>query len=73
MDLVILTGALIITYLVFIALIKIIKTSLTTAISIALLVLLLQLIFGIQPEQLWQQIRELPDTLRSLIGSKTVS
>jgi len=67
MDLVILTGALIITYLVFIALIKIIKTSLTTAISIALLVLLLQLIFGIQPEQLWQQLRELPDTLRSLI------
>lgn len=73
MNLVILTGALIITYLVFIGLIKIIKTSLTTAISIALLVLLLQLIFGIQPEQLWQQIRELPDTLRSLIGSKTVS
>lgn len=73
MNLVILTGALIITYLVFIGLIKIIKVSLTTAISIALLVLLLQLIFGIQPEQLWQQIRELPDTLRSLIGSKTVS
>ena len=67
MDLVILTGALIIAYLVFIGLIKIIKASLTTAISIALLVLLLQLIFGIQPEQLWQQIRELPDTLRSLI------
>jgi len=67
MDLVILTGALIIAYLVFIGLIKIIKASLTTAISIALLVLLLQLIFGIQPEQLWQQIRELPDTLRSLL------
>jgi hypothetical protein len=67
MDLVILTGAIIITYLVFIALIKIIKTSLTTAISIALLVLLLQLIFGIRPEQLWQQLKELPDILRSLI------
>jgi hypothetical protein len=68
MDLIILTGALIITYLVFTGLIKIIKTSLTTAISIALLVLLLQLIFGIQPEQLWQQLKELPDTLRSLIN-----
>lgn len=67
MDLLILIGAIIITYLVFNWLIKVIKASFNTAISIALLVLFLQLFFGIEPEKLWQQLIDLPDAVRSFV------
>ncbi len=69
MDLVILIGAIIITYLLFNWLVKVIKASFTTAISIALLVLFLQLFFGVEPQKLWQQLIDLPDTWRSLVSN----
>lgn len=66
MDLIILVGAIIITWLLFSWLIKVIKTSLSTAVIIALLVLFLQLFFGVEPQQLWQQIQQFPDIIKNI-------
>ncbi|MFB2875475.1 hypothetical protein [Floridanema aerugineum] len=62
-ELIILIAALIVTFLVFTWLIKVVKATIQTAITIALLVLILQLIFGIGPSQLWQKIIELPQLI----------
>lgn len=62
-DLLILIAALIVSWLVFTALIKIVKTTVSTAIAIAAIVLVLQLVFGINPQDLWQQITQLPQIL----------
>ena len=69
-DLIILIAAIVIAWLVFTWLIKVIKTSVNTAISIAMIVLFLQLFFGIRPEDIWQQIIKLPETLRNIEGAK---
>lgn len=62
-DLLILIAALIVSWLIFTALIKVLKTTVSTAISIAAIVLVLQLAFGVNPQDLWQQITQLPQTL----------
>ena len=62
LNLILLIAALIVSWLVFTALLNVVKTTLKTAISIAAIVLVLQLVFGIGPQQLWQQIIELPQT-----------
>jgi predicted PurR-regulated permease PerM len=66
LELVILIGALVVTWLVFQWLIKVVKTSIGTAIAIAVVVLILQLAFGIGPQQLWEQIINLPQTLTNI-------
>ena len=67
LNLIIWIGALIVTFLVFTWLIKIVKATISTAISIAIIVLILQLLFGIGPEQLWQQIVELPQFVWQMV------
>lgn len=62
-ELIVLIAALIVTFLVFTWLIKVVKATIQTAITIALLVLILQIIFGIGPSQLWQKIIELPQII----------
>lgn len=62
-DLLILVAALIISWLIFTALIKVVKTTISTAIAIAAIVLVLQLAFGVNPQDLWQQITQLPQIL----------
>jgi type IV secretory pathway TrbL component len=62
LNLILIIAALIVSWLVFTALLNVLKTTLKTAISIAAIVLALQLVFGIGPQQLWQQIIELPQT-----------
>jgi len=62
-ELIVLIAALIVTFLVFTWLIKVVKATVQTAITIALLVLILQLVFGIGPSQLWQKIIELPQLI----------
>lgn len=57
-----------ISWLVFSGLIKIIKTSVGTAFKIAIIVLILQLGFGISPQDLWQEIINLPQTMQQLFG-----
>ena len=65
-DLLLLIAALVVSWLIFTALIKVVKTTVTTAIVIAGIILTLQLVFGINPQDLWQQITQLPQTLWQL-------
>ncbi len=54
-DLIILVVAIVVSFLVFTWLLKIVKTTLSTAVAIALILLLIQIFFGIGPVDLWQQ------------------
>ena len=67
-DLIILIAALIISGLVFNWLVKVVKASVNTALIIASLVLILQLIFGIGPEDICQQIINLPETIINIFS-----
>ncbi|WP_253188409.1 hypothetical protein [Leptolyngbya sp. 'hensonii'] len=63
MELVIAIGALIVAFLVFTWLVKVVKATIGTAITIAIVVLVLQLIFGIGPSQLWNYLTHLPQVI----------
>ncbi|WP_204102222.1 MULTISPECIES: hypothetical protein [Spirulina sp. CCY15215] len=65
-NLIILIAAIIVTWLVFTWLIKIVKVSIKTALTIAAIVLILQLVFGIGPKDLWEQILQLPETIQKM-------
>ncbi|MDX2097662.1 MAG: hypothetical protein SFW36_07780 [Leptolyngbyaceae cyanobacterium bins.59] len=69
LQLVILIAALIVSGLVFSWLINVVKTTVTTAISIAILLLILQLSFGIGPQQLWQQVTQIPQWIWQTVRS----
>lgn len=59
-EIIVIVAALIISWLVFTAFINIVKTSVQTAVTIAAIVLILQLIFGIRSGQVVEQILDLP-------------
>ena len=67
-EIVILIAAMLISWLVFTWLIKVLKASISTAFAIAIIVLILQLVFGIGFQEVWQQIVQLPDTLWRLFA-----
>lgn len=67
-ELILLIAALIVSWLAFTAAIKILKTTLSTAIAIFAIVLILQLGFGVQPQVLLQQITQLPQVVRDLLS-----
>lgn len=69
-ELITLISAVIVSWLVFTALIKVMKTTMPPAIAIAAIVLILQLAFGIAPQQLWQQITQLPEIFWHLVRGK---
>lgn len=56
MDIAILIGALLVSFLVFTWLLKVVRATLKTAVLVAIILLVLQLTFGIGPEKLWEQI-----------------
>lgn len=56
MESVLIIVALIVSFLVFTFLIKVVKSAIGTAITIAIIVLAMQIIFGIGPRELWQEI-----------------
>jgi hypothetical protein len=66
-ELIILIAAIVVSWLVFTALIKIVKTTATTAIAIAGIILVLQLVFGIGYQDLWQQITQLPQIVWNFV------
>jgi phosphoglycerol transferase MdoB-like AlkP superfamily enzyme len=68
-DLILLIAALIISWLIFTWLVKIVKLTVGTALTIAGIVLVLQLLFGVNPNQLWQQILNLPQIILYWIAS----
>lgn len=57
---ILLIGAIVVAWLVFTALLNVVKTTLTTALTIAAIVLALQLLVGIGPQQLIDTILSLP-------------
>ncbi|HEY9617381.1 MAG TPA: hypothetical protein V6C64_11100 [Microcoleaceae cyanobacterium] len=67
MNLILVIAAIVISVLVFTWLVKIVKATIGTAILIAAIVLVLQLVFGIGPSQLWEQISQVPQTVWNLV------
>jgi type IV secretory pathway TrbL component len=57
MELAIVIGAILVSFLVFTWLIKVVQATLKTAITVAIILLILQLVFGIGPQTLWEQIQ----------------
>jgi hypothetical protein len=70
LNLIILVAAIVVSWLVFSWLLKVAKASLTTAVTIALILLILQVAFGIKPQELWQEITNLPQTLFEIFTNK---
>lgn len=71
MNIVLLVAALIITFLVFTLLVKVARATIGTAIAIALLILVLQLVFGISPIHLWQPVIQLWQSIwQTVTGGK---
>lgn len=70
LEFIILIASLLVSWLVFNWVVKVLKASIGTAISIALIVLTMQLMFGIGPNQLFQYIINLPETLWNMIYGK---
>lgn len=68
-DVIIFVAALVVAWLVFNWLIQVVKASMKTAITVAVIVLILQLFLGIGPQDLWEQIIDLPQTIYQLIAS----
>jgi hypothetical protein len=69
-DLIIWIAALIVAAIVFTWLLKVVKATITTAISVAIIVLILQLLFGIGPNQVWQQITQIPQIIWEMITGR---
>ncbi|MDJ1177273.1 hypothetical protein PJF56_00180 [Roseofilum sp. BLCC_M91] len=68
-DLILLIAALIVSWLIFTWLVKIVKLTVGTALTLAGIILILQLLFGINPNQLWQQIINLPQIVLNWISN----
>ena len=68
LELIIFLAALVVAWLIFTWLLKVAKASISTALAIAVIVLMLQLIFGIGPQELWQQVTQLPQVLWQLVS-----
>ncbi|NJK40886.1 MAG: hypothetical protein HC934_05115 [Acaryochloridaceae cyanobacterium SU_2_1] len=64
-------AAIIVTWLVFTWLLKVVKTTLKTAVIIAGIVLALQVVLGIGPDQVVQAIADLPQMIQSLFSKKS--
>lgn len=63
MNLILVIAAIVISFLVFTWLIRVVKATIGTAIAIAILVLVLQLFFGIGPGQVWEQVSQIPQAI----------
>jgi hypothetical protein len=74
MSWILLVAALIVSWLIFTWLLNVIKTTVATALTIALIALALQLAFGIGPQQLLDQVKLMPqlalEQLQNLFGPK---
>ncbi|NEQ65689.1 MAG: hypothetical protein F6K21_09350 [Symploca sp. SIO2D2] len=67
-ELIIIIGAVIVSWLVFTWLVKVVKASMATGIVLTIIVLLLQLVFDVKVSELLQEIIQLPQTIWQLIN-----
>lgn len=58
--------ALIVAWIVFTILVKILKTTVSNALTVAAVIVLLQVGYGITPQDIWQQLMHLPQNLTHL-------
>lgn len=58
MEILIVVGAVVVAFLVFGWLLRVVKTTLKTALTVAFILLALQLLFGIGPDAIWQQLQQ---------------
>jgi hypothetical protein len=70
MNLILVVAAIVISVLVFTWLIKVVKATLSTALLIAAIVLVLQFVFGIGADRLLQQLWQLGEYLWQLVFGK---
>lgn len=69
MNIALLIGALIVSFLIFTWLVKVVKATVGTAITVAFIILVLQIVFGVGPNDLLQQLNDWwQDLRRSLPG-----
>lgn len=61
---------LIIAWIIFVVLWKIIKTTVTNALTIAAILILLNIGFGITPQDIWHQIIQFAQTVSQIRGGK---
>lgn len=71
MNPILLIAAVIVAWLVFTWLIRVAKTTLKTALLIALIVLGLQVVVGIGPDQVLQTILDLPQIVQDVFNSQS--
>lgn len=69
-QLILIIAALILSWLVFTGLIKIVKTTLSTALTVAAIVLILQLFFGIGPQAILDTVVNLPQILQQMFSDR---
>ena len=69
-QLILVIASLILSWLIFTWLIKIVKTTVSTAIGVAAIALLLQLFFGIGPDAILDSIFNLPQLLKDTFSSQ---
>lgn len=62
-DLVVFVAALVVSGLLLTWLLRIVKTTITTAVTVAAIALVLQLLFGVGPEDLWQHVQGILQTV----------
>jgi hypothetical protein len=70
MNLIILAVAILVSLVIFTWLLKVMRATLSTALTLAILVLAAQLLFGIGPGQIWQQITLFFQWLWQLLGNR---
>jgi heme A synthase len=70
MNIILLIAAIVISFVVLTWLIRVVKTTLKTALIIAAIVFGLQLLFGVGPSQVWQQVSQIPQFLWNLVSSR---
>ncbi|MGF1498535.1 MAG: hypothetical protein ACFB8W_17180 [Elainellaceae cyanobacterium] len=56
MDWILLAAAFVVSFLVFTWLVQVVKSTISTALTIALIILVLQIFFGVGPIDFWQTI-----------------
>jgi len=67
-ELIVIIGAVIVSWLVFTWLVKVVKASMATGIVLIIIVLLLQLVFNVKVSELLQEIIQLPQTIWQLVN-----
>ena len=63
MDLIIVIAAILIAWLIFTWSIKVLKASITTALGIAIIALILQIFLGVGLEEVWQKLVQFSQTI----------